>query len=47
MMPYGDTSMAGEAGKEWYRHRTKGREGGVGSISKIFNNKRWSLGPAW
>ena len=28
-------------------HRTAGEEGGVGSISKLCNNKRWSLGPEW
>ena len=36
--------MAGEAGQEWAtpppdRHRTQGGEGGLGSISKLCNNK--------
>ena len=48
----GRTSIAGEAGQEWAApppdgHWTVVGEDGVGSISKLSNNKRRSLGLEW
>ena len=43
--------MSGAAGQKWAAppdgNWTSGREGGVGSISNLCNNKGWSLGPDW